>query len=93
MASEYKVAYLDTGRPHYFRAKGGAEVDFILERYDTLTPVEVQWTEKPTLREARHLLAFLAEHPRRAQQAFIMCRCRHPPRLHDQILALPWFCL
>jgi hypothetical protein len=55
--------------------------------------VEVKWTEKPTLRDARHLLAFLAEHPRQAKQAFIVCRCRHPLRLHDKIMALPWFCL
>ena len=42
---------------------------------------------------ARQVLDFLAEHPRQAQQAFIVCRCRHPLRLHDKIMALPWFCL
>ena len=52
-----------------------------------------RWTEKPVLSDARHLLAFLEEHPREARQGFIICRCRHPLRLHDKIMALPWFCL
>ena len=88
-----RLKYLGTGRLHYFRTKGGAEVDFIIERDNTLTPVEVKWTEKPTMGDARHLLAFVEEHPRQAKQAFIVCRCRHPLRLHDKVMALPWFCL
>ena len=47
----------------------------------------------PTMQDARHLLAFLEEHPKQAKQGFIVCRCRHPLRLHDKILAVPWFCL
>lgn len=88
-----RLKYLGTGRLHYFRTKGGAEVDFIIERPDGLTPVEAKWTEHPTLQDARHLLGFLAEHPTRAKQGFIICRCRRPLRLHDKVLALPWFCL
>ena len=88
-----RLKYLDTGRLHYFRTKGGAEVDFIIERDNGLTPVEVKWTEKPTMHDARHLVAFLEEHPQQAKQGFIVCRCRYPLRLHDKILALPWFCL
>jgi len=88
-----RLKYLGTGRLHYFRTKGGAEVDFIIERNNALTPVEVKWTEKPTMQDARHLLAFVDEHPKSAKQGFIVCRCRHPLRLHDKIIALPWFCL
>jgi uncharacterized protein len=88
-----RLQYLGAGRLHYFRTKGGAEVDFIIERNHALTPVEVKWSEKPTLQDARHLLAFLEEHPKQAKQGFIVCRCRHPLRLHDKILAIPWFCL
>jgi predicted AAA+ superfamily ATPase len=88
-----RLQYLGAGRLHYFRTKGGAEVDFIIERDHTLTPVEVKWSEKPTHQDARHLLAFLEEYPRQAKLGFIVYRCRHPLRLHDKILALPWFCL
>mgnify|MGYP000350859228 CR=1 FL=1 len=88
-----RLKYLGNGRLHYLRTKGGAEVDFIIECNNTLTPVEVKWTERPTLQDARHLLGFLKEHPAEAREGFIICRCSHPLRLHDKILALPWFCL
>ncbi len=88
-----RLKYLGTGRLHYFRTKGGAEVDFIIERDDVLIPVEVKWTDNPTMKDARHLLGFLNEHSGQTTQGFIICRCRHPLRLHDKIMALPWFCL
>lgn len=88
-----RLKYLGTGRLHYLRAKGGAEVDFIIERENTLAPIEVKWTENPRMQEARHLLSFLDEHPQQARQGFIICRCRRPMRLHDKITVLPWFCL
>ena len=88
-----RLKYLGAGRLHYFRTKGGAEVDFIIEHESALTPVEVKWTENPTIQDARHLLSFLEEHTKEAKQGFIVCRCRRPMRLHDKIMALPWFCL
>lgn len=77
----------------HLRTKDGAEVDFIIDRGGTLTPIEVKWTENPTVQDARHLLAFLAEHPKQAKHGYIVCRCSRPAQLHDQIIALPWFCL
>jgi hypothetical protein len=40
--------------------------------------------------DARHLLTFLAEHPKQARHGFIICRCPRPLRLHDKVTALPW---
>ena len=71
----------------------GAEVDFISARDRQLAPIEVKWTENPSLTEARHLLTFRGEHPNQAKHGYIICRCRQPLRLHDQVTALPWFCL
>jgi len=88
-----RLQYLGQGRLHYLRTKAGAEVDFIIERGETLTPVEVKWTENPALTDARHLLTFLREHPKRARHGYIICRCSRPLALHDKITALPWFCL
>ncbi|MDD2710310.1 MAG: AAA family ATPase [Verrucomicrobiae bacterium] len=88
-----RLKYLGSGRLHYFRTKGGAEVDFIIERENKLTPVEVKWCENPDLQDARHLLAFLDEHPRSATHGFIICRCPRPMQLHEKVTALPWFCL
>lgn len=88
-----RLQYLSEGKLYHLRTKDGAEVDFILERGGTLTPLEVKWSEKPTVQDARHLLTFLAEHPKQANHGYVVCRCSHPLRIHEQITALPWFCL
>ena len=88
-----RLQYLGTGSLHYLRTKDGAEVDFIIQHGGRLAPIEVKWTERPTLTDARHLLIFLREHPKQAQHAYIICRCDRPLRLHEKVTALPWFCL
>ena len=88
-----RLQYLGGGKLSYLRTKDGAEVDFIVEHGGRLAPIEVKWTERPTLTDARHLLTFLREHPRKAKHGYIICRCDRPLRLHDKITALPWFCL
>ena len=86
-----RLQYLGGGRLHYLRTKGGAEVDFIIEHKRRLTPIEVKWTERPSLQDARHLLTFLAEHRDRASRGYLVCRCPRPVELHPRVLALPWF--
>jgi predicted AAA+ superfamily ATPase len=88
-----RLKYLGDGKLHYLRTKAGAKVDFIIEREGKFTPVEVKWTDNPSLLDARHLLTFLGEHRKQAKHAYIVCRCKAPLRLHDKITALPWFCL
>jgi predicted AAA+ superfamily ATPase len=88
-----RLKYLGAGKLHYLRTKAGAEVDFIIERESQFTPVEVKWTDNPSLSDARHLLTFLGEHPKQAAHGYVVCRCQAPLRLHDKITALPWFCL
>ena len=88
-----RLQYLGEGKLYHQRSRDGAEVDFIVEHGGSLTPVEVKWTEKPTLNDARHLLTFLREKPKDAKHGYVICRCPRPLRLHDKITALPWFCL
>jgi len=88
-----RLQYLGEGKLSHFRTKDGSEVDFIVERDGALTPIEVKWSEKPTVQDARHLLTFMAEHPKQAKHAFILCRCPRPMQLHEKVTALPWFCL
>lgn len=88
-----RLQYQGDGHLYHQRSKDGAEVDFIIERRGKLTPIEVKWTENPTLNDARHLRTFLAEKARQAAHGYVICRCPRPLRLHDQITALPWFCL
>jgi predicted AAA+ superfamily ATPase len=88
-----RLQYLGNGRLFHQRSRDGAEVDFIIEHSDRLTPIEVKWTEHPTLSDARHLLAFLREKPKEAKDGYVICRCPRPLQLHERITALPWFCL
>ena len=88
-----RLQYLGEGKLYHMRTKDGAEVDFIIERGGTLTPIEVKWSEKPSVQDARHLLTFMEEHPKLAKQAYIVCRCPRPVQLHQKVTALPWFCL
>ncbi|MDP9014502.1 MAG: ATP-binding protein [Pseudomonadota bacterium] len=88
-----RLQYLGQGELSYLRTRDGAEIDFLVERKGRVTPIEVKWTERPTLSDARHLIAFLKEHPEQAKQGYIVCRCPRPLALADNIIALPWFCL
>lgn len=88
-----RLRYLGSGSLHYLRTKGGAEVDFIVDRGEQLTPVEVKWTDNPSPSDARHIVAFLREHARAASHGFLICRCQEPQRIHEQVTALPWFAL
>ena len=88
-----RLQYLGEGKLYHLRTKDGAEIDFIIERGGRLTPIEVKWSEKPRVQDARHLLTFMDEHPEVARQAYIVCRCPRPMHLHEKVTALPWFCL
>jgi len=88
-----RLQYLGEGKLYHQRTRDGAEVDFIIERGGKLTPIEVKWTENPTLNDARHLLPFLDEKRKEADHGYVICRCPRPLQLHDKITALPWFCL
>ena len=88
-----RLQYLGSGKLHYLRTKAGAEVDFVIARGGRLIPIEVKWTERPTVRDARHLLTFLDEHRKRAPRGWLICRCTAPLALTDRVTALPWSCL
>ena len=88
-----RLQYLGGGTLHYLRTKAGAEVDYIIARGGRFTPIDVKWTERPTLADARHLMTFLSEHPKRARHGYLICRCPHPLALNERVTALPWSCL
>ena len=73
----------------FWRTVGGAEVDFVVTTPSDLIPIEVKWTENPTVSDAKHLLLFMAEYPK-AKQAYVVCRVNTPRRIHDRVTAIPW---
>lgn len=85
-----KLSYEGSGTLSYYRTTDGAEVDFIVENHDEILPIEVKWTESPTLRDARHLRSFIREHAPRCRRGIIISRCPHRLALDENITALPW---
>lgn len=49
---------------HYWRTRGGIEVDFVIEAGRRLLPVEVKAAQRVRLADARGLGAFLEEYPK-----------------------------
>ena len=62
----------------------------MIERRGSYTPVEVKYTEHPTPKDARHVLAFLADHPKKARHGYVVCRAPRPMQLHARVTAIPW---
>jgi predicted AAA+ superfamily ATPase len=85
-----RLEYRGTGALSYLRSKSGSEIDFIVQRGNVLIPIEAKWTESPSARDIRHLIAFIEEHPRHARIGYIVCRCPRPLQLHEKVIALPW---
>ncbi|MBI4395527.1 MAG: ATP-binding protein [Elusimicrobia bacterium] len=88
-----RLHYSREGSLYYQRTKDGAEIDFIVEHRNRVIPIEVKWTEHPTLRDARHLLPFLKENAKNAPQGFVVCRYPRPLKLAGNVTAIPWFAL
>jgi uncharacterized protein len=73
---------------NFWRDLEGREVDWIVSYDDKILPIEVKWTDSPTLQDARHLKTFLADYG--VKTGYIVCRCNKPRKLDDQITAIPW---
>lgn len=86
-----RLRYRAEGSLHYLRTKAGLEVDLIVSLGGQLTPIEVKWTERPSTKDARHLHAFLQDHPHEARHGFIVCRCERPQTISDTVTAMPWW--
>lgn len=85
-----KLSYAGEGRLSHYRTRGGAEIDFIIERDEEWIPLEVKWTQSPSSKDARHLRTFIADSRGRARKAYIVCRCSRPQQLDESIMAIPW---
>jgi len=88
-----RLGYLNKGRLFHYRTKGGAEIDFILEIDNRFIPVEVKWTEHPSESDARHMLTFMRDVPRKTTEGYIICRCSRPMQILENVRALPYWCI
>ena len=73
----------------YWRDPAGPEVDWVIEADHQYIPIEVKWTDLPTLQDAKHLHIFLSEYPE-AEKGYIVCQVPRVMKLEKNIYALPW---
>ena len=85
-----KLTQYCTPKPqlYFWRDRNGIEVDYILKMNQKLIPIEVKWTEYPTVSDCRHLNLFLDEY--NVSQGYIVSRIPHRISLTDRIDALPF---
>lgn len=76
-------------RLKYWRDPSGAEVDWVIQTTEEYIPIEVKWTETPTIADAKYLLTFLNEYEE-AKRGYVICQTPRPVKLSDKIVALPW---
>ncbi|MCC5789108.1 MAG: ATP-binding protein [Opitutales bacterium] len=88
-----RLSYAKQGTLSYFRTRDGMEIDYIVECEGHYTPIEVKWTENPSVKDARHVQTFLSEHPDQAASGYVVCRCPRPAKLSDKVTAIPWWML
>lgn len=72
-----------------YRTSDGTEIDLIVDHGDELIPIEVKWTEKPSMKNARHLRNFINEHASRCFRGYIVSHCPYPLELDAKIRAIP----
>lgn len=85
----YSKLNYSKSRVYFWRDANGPEVDWILAQNEQFIPIEVKWTDNPTLKDAKHLQLFCDEYAN-APNAYIVCRTPHKVKLADKIFALPW---
>jgi predicted AAA+ superfamily ATPase len=88
-----RLQYRGRGNLHYLRTKDGAEVDYVVEDGQSITPIEVKWTQRPSSTDCRHLRTFLEEHPEAAPRGLVVCRVPRPMQIDERITAIPWWAL
>jgi predicted AAA+ superfamily ATPase len=76
---------------HHWRSAGGAEVDLLLEKDDTLNPFEIKLTTNPSRRDCSGIAAFKAAHPNRhVGRGAVICAVEKPRWLTEDVIAIPW---
>lgn len=83
----------DPARPtlHYWRDDADREVDFVIERQDSVLAVEVKATTKPGPDDWKHLKHFVREYDDRCAGALLLHGGDETFRASDRVLATPWW--
>ena len=74
----------------HWRTTSGEEVDFVIETNESLIPIEVKATARPTVGDARHIQSFRREYGDRARPGLVLHTGTTAEWLSADALALPW---
>jgi len=85
----HQTRYLPNTQLKYWRDSNNVEIDYILESSGKYIPIEVKWTDSPSLSDARHIQKFLSEYDN-ADKGYIICQTPNPVAISDKITALSW---
>lgn len=85
----HQIRELPNAQLRYWRDSSGVEVDYVLEYSGKYIPIEVKWSEEPSIKDARHLQKFLSEYEN-SDKGYIICRTPHAIEMTENIIALPW---
>ncbi len=75
----------------YWRTSTGDEVDFVIESGNTVLPIEVKATTRPTLSDAKGLRVFLDEYGKRSRAGLLLHGGSTVTWIADRVLAVPWW--
>lgn len=84
-----KLRTFPSSRILYWRDPDGPEVDWVIRHSNELIPIEVKWTDSPTLDDTKHLKIFLQEY-QEAKNGYVICRTPRKLKLAENMIALPW---
>ena len=85
----YTRLFNHAARIRFWRDPAGPEIDWVIEQENTFIPIEVKYTDKPSINDAKHLITFLKEYPQ-AKKAYIVCQTKNPVKITASITAISW---
>jgi predicted AAA+ superfamily ATPase len=74
---------------HFWRDPDGPEVDWVINREGEFIPIEVKWTDSPSISDAKHISTFMREYSN-SSKGYVVCRAPRAQKLADRIRAIPW---
>ena len=75
---------------YYWRTRGGAEVDCVLDLGDEVIPIEIKSSKSVSLSEVKGLNIFLNDYKEIAKRAYVITMGSKKEKLSDKITVLPW---
>jgi predicted AAA+ superfamily ATPase len=85
----YLKLYAPSYRLKYWRDHNGAEIDYVIDMNHQYLPIEIKWTENPSVADCRHLEKFMDEYPCE-KLSYLICRVPRARKITARVVALPW---